>query len=351
MAAVTRLGLHGGPRGLYGDFSGKAASAVQMSGTTGFAWTPSGALDVEATLAGSTGFAWSPTAALDVEATLVGSTGFTWTPSGALSGGLVSAALSGTVSGGLTKAQVVAGGYTVILTLTNDTWVTTPNFKSAVRQAIWEGLDSAQSELLGWNNEVRDSLAPPRDTVVAYSEVARTSDTVVTITLPAIPNYDVTANETITATIPASSLSRGSAIVVVPTFGIRADAEGTGGWGARGWYDPYRTRKDRRDEQRRKDREAIKDLKGVDADIAKLLHKQIDRDARNAEIAELGDLVAASYSKLQAAEAKVYNERVAKAYVRAALQANFSALEAFEREFDAAREEEDFLFLAMILLR
>lgn len=84
MAAVTRLGLHGGPRGLYGDFSGKAAAAVQMSGTTGFAWTPSGALDVEATLAGSTGFAFAPTGALDVEATLSGSTGFQWKPTGNL---------------------------------------------------------------------------------------------------------------------------------------------------------------------------------------------------------------------------------------------------------------------------
>ena len=106
MAAVTRLGLHGGPRGLYGDFTGKAASAVQMSGSTGFAWTPSGDLDVEATLAGSTGFAWAPTGdiadvsvvqmsgstgwsttptgALDLEATLAGSTGFTWTPTGNL---------------------------------------------------------------------------------------------------------------------------------------------------------------------------------------------------------------------------------------------------------------------------
>ena len=84
MAAVTRLGLHGGPRGLYGDFSGKAAAAVQLSGSTGFAWAPTGDLDVEATLAGSTGFAWAPTGDLDVESTLAGSTGFTWTPTGNL---------------------------------------------------------------------------------------------------------------------------------------------------------------------------------------------------------------------------------------------------------------------------
>ncbi len=55
-----------------------------MSGSTGFAWAPTGALDIEATLAGSTGWATAPTGSLDVEATLVGSTGFTWTPSGNL---------------------------------------------------------------------------------------------------------------------------------------------------------------------------------------------------------------------------------------------------------------------------
>jgi len=55
-----------------------------MSGTTGFAWTPTGDRDVEATLAGSTGWATAPTGSLDLEATLAGSTGFTWTPSGDL---------------------------------------------------------------------------------------------------------------------------------------------------------------------------------------------------------------------------------------------------------------------------
>ena len=61
MAAVTRLGLYGGPRSLYGDFSGKATAAVQMSGSTGWATTPSGDMDVAATLAGSTGWTWTPT--------------------------------------------------------------------------------------------------------------------------------------------------------------------------------------------------------------------------------------------------------------------------------------------------
>jgi len=124
----------------------------------------------------------------------------------------------------------------------------------------------------------------------------------------------------------------------------------TGGWSGRDWYDPYRTRKDRDDERRRQANAEIKDLQGIDGDIARLMHKKIDRDDRNAEIAELERLVAKSYSKEQATEAKVYNERVAKAYVRAALQANFSALEAFEREMEQAREEEDFLVLAMMIL-
>ena len=219
MAAVTRLGLHGGPRGLYGDFSAKT-SIIQMSGTTGFAWTPTGALDVEATLAGSTGFTFTPTGSLDQEATLAGSTGFTWTPTGNL-------------------------------------------------------------------------------------------------------------------TEPGTAAS--------PTGG---------GWVAQHFYDHYT--KERRDRRAERDKvkvqvESIEDK--TDAEIARLLHKQMEQDARRAELESLEALVKSTYTERQAGLALEYNERVAKAYVRAATQANFSAMEAFEREMDRAREEEEFLFLAMTVLQ
>ena len=221
MAAVTRLGLHGGPRGLYGDFTGKAAGAVQMSGTTGFAWTPSGALDVEATLAGSTGWDTAPTGALDVEATLAGSTGFTWTPTGNL--------------------------------------------------------------------------------------------------------VDTDAATTIT---PAG-----------------------GGWmPLSDFYDRYKVEQKEREEERKRIKADIAVIEDdTDAQIAKLLHEQMEREAREQELTELEAYVAKSYADPQVLAVE-YNEKVAKAYVRAAAQMNFSAMEALERELDRAIEEEEFLMIAMTVL-
>lgn len=158
MAAVTRLGLYGGPRGAYAPFAAAAATA----------------------------------------------------------------ALTTTLAN---EDQVREGGRTVVLTLTNDTWVASGATFNAQRQAILDGLTSAGSELLGWNNEVRDKQD--------VSAVARTSDTVVTITLAAAADYDITAAETVTATIPAAALTTSSdPVIATPTFSVAVveALEATGGW-------------------------------------------------------------------------------------------------------------------------
>lgn len=125
---------------------------------------------------------------------------------------VASAALTGTATEGITEADVVAGGKTIIVTLTNDTWVAAGATFDAARQAIIDGLNSAQSELTGWNAEVRD-----KEVVTA---VVRTSDTVVTITLSAAAAYDITAQETITVTVPATAVVGAVAIVGEPTFTV-----------------------------------------------------------------------------------------------------------------------------------
>jgi hypothetical protein len=51
----------------------------------------------------------------------------------------------------------------------------------------------------------------------------RTSDTVITATLPPIPNFDITVLETITVTAPASAHSGSTALVGTPTFDITTD--------------------------------------------------------------------------------------------------------------------------------
>jgi len=130
-----------------------------------------------------------------------------------------SAELTGTAVPTQTEADIVTGGKTIILTLTGDTWVTAGATFDAQRQAIIDGLDSAQSELTGWNNEVRDN-----EVVTA---VVRTSSTIVTVTLTASASYDITATETITATIPNAALTTGTSdIIATPAFTVTAVVSG-----------------------------------------------------------------------------------------------------------------------------
>lgn len=127
-----------------------------------------------------------------------------------------SAALSGTIIGS-DEAGIVTGGKTIILTLTGDTWAaagTGPIGSLADTQAIIDGIDSAQAEAAGWDAVVKTALDPATD-------VVRTSDTVCTITLPAFTSYNITAQETITATIPAAALvTSADPVVATPTFNV-----------------------------------------------------------------------------------------------------------------------------------
>jgi len=120
-------------------------------------------------------------------------------------------ALTGTVTDD-TEANIVAGGSTVILTLLFESWVAAGGTFNGERQAIINGLDSAQSESTGWNTEVRDKQL--------VGGVVRTSDKIVTITLDAQSAYNITATETITMTVPASAVLGSSAITSTPTFTV-----------------------------------------------------------------------------------------------------------------------------------
>ena len=83
---------------------------------------------------------------------------------------------------------------------------------SAIAQDIIDGLTSAQNEDDGWNNRVRDQLQTP--------SVTRVSDGIMRIDLPAFGAYSITANETVTATLPASAFTLGAAIAANPTITV-----------------------------------------------------------------------------------------------------------------------------------
>lgn len=123
-----------------------------------------------------------------------------------------SAVVTGTATASITEADVVTGGKTIIITLIGDTWVSSGATFNAQRQNIINGIDSAQSEGTGWDAVVKATQG--------VSGVVRTSDTVVTITLDAFATYNITAQETITVTIPATAVNLGTAIVASPTFTV-----------------------------------------------------------------------------------------------------------------------------------
>jgi hypothetical protein len=137
-----------------------------------------------------------------------------WGTAGA-EAGAPSCALTGTAQPDCTALEVIAGGQTIILTLTNDTWIAAgAGTFDAQRTNIINGLTSAGAEAHGWNVEVKAILQSNLGSVV------RTNNTVVTITLPACPLYSVTALETITVTVPSTAIDMAVAIVAAPTFNV-----------------------------------------------------------------------------------------------------------------------------------
>lgn len=131
-----------------------------------------------------------------------------------------SAAITGTATASIIESDVVTGGKTIIITLTGDTWVAAGAPFDGERLNIIQGLDSAQSEANGWNAKVRD--------LEVATAVVRTSATVVTITLSASAAYDITAQETITVTVPGTALTGTVAIVGTPTFTVSPVITGWG---------------------------------------------------------------------------------------------------------------------------
>lgn len=129
----------------------------------------------------------------------------------AMAAAAVTAAVSGTITASVTEKDIRAGGKAIIITLDNGSWAVAA-FNDQ-RQAIIDGLGAATSETLGWNNKVRD--------VIDVSTVTRTADAIVTITLPAIADYYLTASETITVTVPADAITGSAdAVAATPAFTV-----------------------------------------------------------------------------------------------------------------------------------
>ncbi len=146
-------------------------------------------------------------------------------PTMLIAGPGIVALITGTVDNA-TEAQIVAAvSRTIIITLEGDTWIaagTGPIGTTAESQAIIDGITSAQTETLGWNNEVRDTMS--------VSRLVRTSSTVATITLNSseTTDYKIVADEVITVTVPAAVLViSADALIGNQTLDIVAECDQT----------------------------------------------------------------------------------------------------------------------------
>ena len=149
-----------------------------------------------------------------------GASAITATPTITITAAAESAALTGNVTTAVVRpSQIVAGGRTIIYTLTNTEWQDSGANFNAQRQAILDHLDSNLSDQNGWDARRSD---------FAVGNVARTSDTVVTVTLGASSAYAIPATETITATVPNEALLYGvdlstSTFDIIPIFQSSGD--------------------------------------------------------------------------------------------------------------------------------
>lgn len=119
--------------------------------------------------------------------------------------------LTGTMMSSVTEGDIESGGKTIIITLINDSWAPDVAFDQSKRELLLDGF-TANSDISQW---IGDPLVPIVGVIPTLKSlslydpkvVVRTSSKVITITLPAVINYNITANQTINLTIPNSVLS------------------------------------------------------------------------------------------------------------------------------------------------
>lgn len=142
----------------------------------------------------------------------------------------------------------------------------------------------------------------------------------------------------------------GATVAIVVSLGPEPEEaeQPSGGWLFLNTYEAELQRRRAREKARREleeETERIEDA--LDREIAQFMRVQEAKDEKREDFERLAKLAKAN-ADLEAA--RRYSERVATAYARVLSQGNYSAIEALDRELKRAREEEDFIVLALMLL-
>lgn len=120
---------------------------------------------------------------------------------------------------GVAESALVAGGKTIFMTLTGgDIWHSELGNDNPITDAMIAGFVGDGEGANDWDDEMN----------LTYSDIERTSDTLISITLPAAPSYSIGVDEIITIMVPGIALSKGQTPMTQkflggnPTFAIVA---------------------------------------------------------------------------------------------------------------------------------
>lgn len=231
-----------------------------------------------------------------------------------------------------------------------------PAVQSAFGQFDWPNPSPlrANLELRSWT--FTDSAALLSVVFVTVPNVVGETDTQATTDIAAqglITSITTAYSATIALGIVISqdpaggaSVGSGSIVTILVSLGpqpIIPDSGASGGFlYAYELERTHRARKKREREELEEDARTIQDR--IDREIAELLHRQEAEDDRRAELSRLQRLV-----QDHAKSALDLSDRAKIAYVRALTQANFSAMEALDRELQRQLEEEEITALMILL--
>lgn len=119
-----------------------------------------------------------------------------------------------TLTAVLTEPKIVAGGQTLVITLNNDSWAQDVVSSTTKLNELISNI-TASTNTTAWNNVQTALKNNP-------SDVVRTSDSVLTITLPPVSTYNLDSDQTINVTIPSDCTSTSSASFNAGSFTIKA---------------------------------------------------------------------------------------------------------------------------------
>lgn len=125
----------------------------------------------------------------------------------------ISAVLSGTlVSAPVAEPDIVAGGKTLVVTLTDGKWVSDIVSNETARNALFAGLTVSPvvstKDTEAWTKKAIPALQAAAK-LTGQTVITRTSDTVIEITMPPVTGYEIGADQSIVLNLPSACIAGG----------------------------------------------------------------------------------------------------------------------------------------------